>query len=132
MGLFDFFKKKIKDADMCLLRDLLVVAFTNDGPTLQPKTRSIIADMVSYMDPNKYLKALSLNPDTIADVFPSDYKEKKNYLFKLFYVWKYSGNYSKRDSLKYIQKVSKKMKISDKDYNYTYDFIRNNDLSKGF
>lgn len=112
---------------MCLLRDLLVVAFTNDGPKLQPKTSGIIAEMIPYMDPNKYLKVFNIDPDLIADVYPSDYEKKKKYLFKLLYVWKFSGNYDRKASLKYIQKVSQKMNLSAIDYSYTYDFIKDYD-----
>lgn len=127
MGIIDFLKKRIRDKDLCFLRDLYCIAFVNDGPFIQDKTKEIIAEMTESISEEKKSNFLSIDPERIADIYPEDYKDRERYLFSLFYLWKFSGNHNKDKSYDYIRNVSKKMGLSSSVFATTYDIIRDYD-----
>ena len=120
-----------KSWDLCFLRDLFVIAFANDGPRFSPITNEIIDIFIEMnkIDPKKKEDALSIAPEEIEDIYPTEYEEKTTYIHRLLYLWKHSGNRSKNESLQYIKEVSKKMNISKEDFVMEYDIVNDSDLS---
>ena len=122
---------KDNDWDLCFLRDLCVIAFANDGPKFSPITNEIIDIFIEMnkIDPKKKKDALSIDPEQIEDIYPTEYEEKTTYIHRFLYLWEHSGNRNKKESLQYIKDVSKKMNISDEDFAMEYDIVRDSDLS---
>lgn len=116
-------KDIIKDAEMCLLRDIYVIAYNNDGPSLNNTTMQVIAKITKGIDSNKKDHAQQISPELIEDLFPTDEKGKKEYLFNLLEEWKHSGDFNKRKTLMYIKDVAKKMGIPDNDYSHVYRIV---------
>jgi hypothetical protein len=108
MGILDLFKKKIKDAEMCLLRDLITVALA-DG-SMSDKARKAIAEITQSNNIHicKFQQACSVNPENIADVYPIDEEGKKKYLFQLVYILTIDKYYSKR-KVDYVEFIAKKL-----------------------
>lgn len=108
MGILDLFKRKIKDAEMCLLRDLITVALA-DG-NMSNKARKAIAEITqsNNIPICKFQQACSVNPENIADIYPIDEEGKRKYLFQLVYILTIDKYYSKR-KVDYVESIAKKL-----------------------
>lgn len=117
MGIFNFFKKKVlePDPDLCLFRDLYVIAFGNDGPKLSKSSIDIISEAFNpplNLNKEKSKIAMKANPDTIQDCYPIE-KEKKDIFLKLMVLlWVRSGNHSRAATKQYIFNVAEKLGYS--------------------
>lgn len=115
--------RKVKDADLCFLRDLITISVTEYGISQQAygviKEVMLKEKIVAF----KYEQALNTSPDCIVDVYPTDIKHKQEYLFYLIYVM-LKGNSNSYKKRTYVDIVAKKLGFTRKDILQTMEAVK--------
>lgn len=124
MKLFDsLLVRKPKNADLCLLRDLITISVTEQG--ISNQAYQVIKEVMvkERIAMSKYEQALNLPPNHIADVYPADNKLRQKYLFYLVYVMMKgdSNSFKKRA---YIEIVANKLGFTRKDILQTMEAVK--------
>ena len=80
MGILNLFRRRIKDPELCRLRDLLAIVYASGEMTT--KERSTILEITTKhnISNSKFHQMLEMNPDSVQDAYPITQKEKDEYL----------------------------------------------------
>lgn len=114
MEILNLFRRKIKDPELCRLRDLLTVAYASGEMTA--KERSTILEIAAKhnISSSKFYQMLKINPESVKNIYPITQKEKDEYLHELVYLMGVNGKHTMR-ALNYVEYIAKKMGYTPQD-----------------
>lgn len=117
------FVRKVKDTDLCLLRDLIIISVTEDGisrPAYEAIREIMLKEGIASF---KYEQALNCSPNRIKDIYPTDNEQRQTYLLYLIYVMM-KGNSNSLKKMAYIEIVAKKLGLSQIDIILNYKAVK--------
>lgn len=122
MGILNLFRRRIKDPELCRLRDLLAIVYASGEMTT--KERSTILEITTKhnISNSKFHQMLEMNPDSVQDAYPITQKEKDEYLHELVYLMVVNGKHIMR-AVNYAEFIAQKMGYNSQDVHEMIEIV---------
>lgn len=114
MGILNLFRKRIKDPELCRLRDLLAVVYASGEMTTKERTTILEIAAKHNISSSKFHQMLEIAPDSVQDIYPTSEEDRYQYLYELIYLMTVNRKHSTR-AIDYIRFIAAKMGYSPKD-----------------
>ena len=114
MGMLNLFKKRLKDPELCRLRDLLAVVYASGEMTTKERTTILEIAAKHNISSSKFHQMLEIAPDSVQDIYPTSEEDRYQYLYELIYLMAVNRKHSTR-AIDYIRFVAAKMDYNPKD-----------------
>ena len=102
MGILNLFRRRIKDPELCRLRDLLTVAYASGEMTAQERSTILEIAAKHNINSSKFHQMLEIEPDSVLDAYPITPKEKNEYLHELVYLMEVNSKHTMR-AVNYVE-----------------------------
>lgn len=114
MEILNLFRRRIKDPELCRLRDLLTVAYASGEMTA--KERSTILEIAAKhnISSSKFYQMIKISPDSVQDAYPITQKEKDEYMLELVYLMEVNGRHTMR-AVNYVEYIANKIGYTPQD-----------------
>lgn len=114
MGILDLFRRKIKDPELCRLRDLLTIAYASGEMTAKERNTILEIAAKHNISSSKFHQMLEISPDCVQDAYPITQKEKEEYLHELVYLMEINGKHAMK-AVNYVEYIAKKIGYTPQD-----------------
>ena len=96
MGILNLFRKRIKDPELCRLRDLLAIVYASGEMTTKERTTILEIAAKHNISSSKFHQMLEIDPDSVQDIYPTSEEDRYQYLYELIYLMTVNRKHSTR------------------------------------
>ena len=104
-GNINLFRKRIKDPELCRLRDLLAIVYASGEMTTKERTTILEIAAKHNISSSKFHQMLEIDPDSVQDIYPTSEEDRYQYLYELIYLMTVNRKHSTR-AIDYIRFIA--------------------------
>lgn len=128
MGILNLFRRRIKDPELCRLRDLLTVAYASGEMTAQERSTILEIAAKHNINSSKFHQMLEIEPDSVLDAYPITPKEKNEYLHELVYLMEVNSKHTMR-AVNYVELIAKKLGYTPQDVHEMIEVVTSSPIN---
>ncbi|QIU96225.1 hypothetical protein [Bacteroides faecium] len=128
MGILDLFRRKIKDPELCRLRDLLTIAYASGEMTAKERNTILEIAAKHNISSSKFHQMLEISPDSVQDAYPITKKEKDEYLHELVYLMEVNSKHTMR-AVNYVEFIAKKLGYTPQDVHEMIEVVTSSPIN---
>lgn len=113
MGLFDFIRNQQNDEELCKIRDMIIMSFS-DGNVSEDEKAAVVGILAAQgIDIRDYARQLD-DIESIRDAYPQTHQERLDYLLSVVGVMIADGECEKEEIL-FCNHIARQLGLTEKD-----------------